>query len=81
MLFADLYPFNPYSSGSDTSGIKMLTVKLRLNNQQKTDCEENRPLDFQGTDETSEQINNETVEIRWQRNFGMEDTVILTLLI
>jgi len=59
----------------------MLTVKSRLNNQQKTDCEGNHPLDFQGTEETSEQINNETAEIRWQHNFGMEDTVILTLLI
>jgi hypothetical protein len=80
MLFANLYPSNPYSLGSDTSGIKML-IKSSLNNQQKMDCEGNPPLDFQGTEETSEQINNETVEMRWQRNFGMEDTVILTLLI
>jgi hypothetical protein len=35
MLFADLYFFNPYSSGSDTPGIKMLIGKSRLNNQQK----------------------------------------------
>jgi hypothetical protein len=58
MLFADLHPFNPYSSGSDTSGIKMLIVKSRLNKQQKTDCEGKPPLDFQGTEETFEQINN-----------------------
>jgi len=69
MLFADLYPFNPYSSGSDTSGIKMLIVKLRLNTQQKMDCEGNPPIDFQGTEETSQQINNETVEMRWQQIF------------
>jgi len=81
MLFADLYPFNPYSSRSDTPGIKMLIVKSRLNNQQKMDCEGNPPLDFQGTEETSEQINNETVEMRWQRKFGMEDTSSLTQLI
>jgi hypothetical protein len=64
MLFADLYPFNPCSSRSDTSGIKMLIVKSKLNNQQKTDYEGNPPLHFQGTEETSEQINNETVEMR-----------------
>jgi len=29
MLFADLYPFNPYSSRSDTSGIKMLIVTIK----------------------------------------------------
>jgi hypothetical protein len=80
-LFANFYPFNPYTSGSDTSGIKMLIVKSRLNNQQKMDCEGNPPFDFQGTEETSEQINNETVEMMWQRNFGMEDTVSLTQLI
>ena len=59
----------------------MLIVKSRLNNQQKMDCEGNPPLDFQGTEETSEQINNETVEMRWQRKFGMEDTSSLTQLI
>jgi len=45
------------------------------------DCEGNRPLYFQGTEETSEQINNETVEMRWQHNFGMEGNVSLTQLI
>ena len=33
----------------------MLTVKLRLNNQQRMDCEGNPPLDFQGIQQTSEQ--------------------------
>jgi len=42
----------------------MLIVKSKLNNQQKTDYEGNPPLHFQGTEETSEQINNETVEMR-----------------
>jgi hypothetical protein len=44
------------------------------------DYEGNPPLDFQGTEQTHEHINNETVEMRWQHNFGVEDIVSLTQL-